>query len=403
MTIFDLATDRSFGLSTSAIRSGLTFVTGSTVYLQDSQNEWYLDLTACGGVLSTGHNHPEIREAVMTQMKNLIYCHDFVTPVRFQLQDRLRDFFVCPYRVAFLSSHSEAVELALRLVRSYTNRPTIAVCAGAYHGHTAGALECTDPKLRPGWRVGTVDNFIKRIHYGDGSFNSPKALPIFAENPAAFLIELAQGPAGNIFPSQEYLMALFEYCKDQGILIIVDETMTGFGRTGRMMASARYPIDPDIILLGGGLGSGYPLNAVLAAENIAFSLGVVKLSSFESYGGNAVSMAAALATLGVLNDERLVENSASLGNKFFQGLCGLGQRFEFVTNVRGMGLMLGFDLDTKKSMGKRFFDLCLEEKLLLTGLDNRVRINPPLIFGTSHVERAVVSLQKVLERLEDEL
>ncbi len=395
--------DRSFGLSATAIKSGLTFVTGSTVYLKDSEGEWYLDLSACGGVLSTGHNHPVIREAVMSQMKELVYCHDFVTPVRFQLQDRLRDLFVGPCRVAFVSSHSEAVELALRLVRSYTNRPTIAVCAGAYHGNTAGALECTDPKLRPGWRVGTVDGFTERIQYVDSNFDPVDIMGLFEENPAAFLVELAQGPAGNIFPSEEYLNRIFEYCRDQDILIIIDETMTGFGRTGRMMASHRYPVDPDIILLGGGMGSGYPLSAVLASESIAFSPGVVKLSSFESYGGNAVSMAAALATIAVLNDERLVENSASLGNQFFQGLCGLGQRFEFVTNVRGMGLMLGFDLDSEKNVGKRFFELCLKEKLLLTGLDNRVRINPPLIFGTSHIERAFTSLYEALLNLENEL
>lgn len=417
--IFNQVLQHSFGLSMSARFSRLTITEGQGVYLKDADGNWYLDLHAGPAVMSTGHGHPVVLSAIEKQLHRLVHCHDLASPARLELHERLgRMVSRPPRRIALLSGGAESVELALRLARGYTGRDNIVVFSGAFHGKTLGALGCTDPMFREGWWCKSP--YIYRIPYAEyqhsflnhnnsldfGAACAEHAIKQIESScptlPAALLVEPAQGSAGNIFPPPGFLDNIFSYCRKRSILIIADEILTGCGRTGKFLATEDIPVQPDIVLLGKGLGSGYPIGAVLPTELIASSPVADSIgSSSTSYGGNPLAATVAAATLRVIEEEELVKNSAGAGKVLLQGLHELAVQHEFVKNVRGRGLMLGFDLDPipGSDIGEKLFISCLENGLMIMGLGNRVRLNPPLIFRPEHVDEAISKLDRALTTL----
>jgi 4-aminobutyrate aminotransferase-like enzyme len=417
--IFFQVQKNSFGLSNSALLSQLTIIKGKDVYLEDADGKQYIDLHAGPGVMSTGHSHPRLLQAIKKQLNSLIHCHDLASTARLELHEQLSKMLSGqPRRSAFLSGGAESIELALRLARGYTGRDGIIVFSGAFHGKTLGALACTDPMYRDNWWCKAPD--VYRAPYAEcykcyqehcqlhcGFEKAEQTIFQIEKNcseiPAALLIEPAQGTAGNVFPSPGFLEKIFAYCRNKGILIIVDEILTGCGRTGRFLATEGITTEPDIIVLGKGLGSGYPIGAVLATEtiaaaNVANTVG----SSSTSYGGNPLAAATAAATLRIIEDEDLICNSKRVGRLFLSGLKELAKQFDFINNVRGQGLMLGFDLDASMGteIGKTLFTNCLKSGLMIMGIGNRVRINPPLTFSLNHVNESLDKLNLALKATE---
>ena len=227
--------------------------------------------------------------------------------------------------------------------------------------------------------------------------------------PAAVVIEPIQGTAGNIVPPAGFLRAVLEVTHEYGALLIADEMITGFGRTGRMFGCNHDDVVPDIMTLGKGMASGFPVSALVSRDDIMmakpFSL---PSASSSSYGGNPLAAAAALVTIKTILSDKLVENSAAVGAILRDGLQTLATRHRSIANVRGKGLLIGFDLvtdqETKTLLPKEkcieFFKECLTEGLIMMSYTPRVRIHPPLILSAAQANSALSIIDRALDLCE---
>ncbi|NLG23215.1 MAG: aminotransferase class III-fold pyridoxal phosphate-dependent enzyme, partial [Actinomycetales bacterium] len=330
---------------------------GEGVYLYDADDRRYLDFTAGIGVTSTGHCHPRVVAAAQEQVGKLI--HGQYTTIMHEpllkLVDRLGE--VLPEgldRMFFANSGSEAVEAALRLARQATGRPNIVVFHGGFHGRTvaAASLTTSGTKFRSGfsplmagvqvspfpdpghfgWSLEETTEFaLKQLDYTLQTLTSP-------QDTAAFLIEPVLGEGGYVPASTEFFAGLRERADKHGILLVVDEVQTGWGRTGKFWGGDHFDARADILITAKGLASGFPLSGIAASN--ALMEKAWPGSQGGTYGANAVACAAALATLDVIQEEGLVENSAARGKQLKAALEEVAARHPQITDVRGLGLMI---------------------------------------------------------------
>jgi 4-aminobutyrate aminotransferase len=387
---------------------------GEGVYLYDEDGRRYLDFTAGIGVTSTGHCHPRVVAAAQAQVGTLIHGQYTTVMHRplLKLTERLGDVLPAGLdSVFYLNSGSEAVEAAVRLARHATGRQNIVVFQGSFHGRTMGAAALTTSatKFRAG--VGPVmpgvaiAPFPNAHHYGWSEQEATRfalreldmllATVSAPADTAAFLVEPVLGEGGYVPANTGFLAGLRERADRHGILLIVDEVQTGFGRTGRFWGHQHFGATPDVLITAKGLASGFPLSAIAAPVELMSK--AWPGSQGGTYGGNAVSCAAALATLDVIEDEDLVANSAAMGTRLREGLDKVAANHPVISDVRGLGLMLGNefrtpdggpDVDTAKRAQQRAAEMGL---LLLTcgPHGNVVRMIPPLVVQASQVDDAV--------------
>src|SRR5215216_6938715 len=330
---------------------------GEGVYLYDEQDRRYLDFTAGIGVTSTGHCHPRVVAAAQEQVGKLI--HGQYTTVMHRplltLADRLGEVLPEPLdSVFFTNSGSEAVEAALRLARHATGRPNIVVFHGSFHGRTVAAASMTtsgtkfragfSPLMpgvvvspfptahRYGWDEATATEFaLRELDYVLATMSAP------AET-AAFIVEPVLGEGGYVPANAAFMAGLRERADRHGILLVVDEVQTGWGRTGRFWGHQHFGVTPDILITAKGLASGFPLSAIAASGELMAK--AWPGSQGGTYGGNAVACAAALATLDVITEEKLVENARDVGAVLEAGLNKVAADHPAISDVRGLGLML---------------------------------------------------------------
>jgi 4-aminobutyrate aminotransferase len=387
---------------------------GEGVYLYGEDGRRYLDFTAGIGVTSTGHCHPTVVAAVQEQAARLLhgqYTTVLSRPLR-DLTERLGD--VLPPgldSLFFVNSGSEAVEAAMRLARHATGRSGIVVFHGSFHGRTFGAAALTTSATkfragigplpagvavapfpfayRYGWDVETATDFaLRELDYVLATI-SP------ASDTAAFFVEPVLGEGGYVPAPPRFLAGLRERADRHGILLVIDEIQTGFGRTGRFWGHEHAGVRPDVLVTAKGLASGLPLSAVAAPH--ALMERAWPGSQGGTYGGNPVACAAAIATLRVIQEEGLVANAAAMGARLERGLRAVAEAAKTIGDVRGLGLMLGSEFtapdgspDTdaaaraQRAAGERGL-------LLLTcgALGNVVRMIPALVVDESQVDEAV--------------
>jgi 4-aminobutyrate aminotransferase len=387
---------------------------GEGVYLYDEDGRRYLDFTAGIGVTSTGHCHPRVVAAAQAQVGTLIHGQYTTVMHRplLRLTERLGDVLPTGLdSVFYLNSGSEAVEAAVRLARHATGRQNIVVFQGSFHGRTMGAAALTTSatKFRAG--VGPVmpgvaiAPFPNAHHYGWSEQEATRfalreldmllATVSAPADTAAFLVEPVLGEGGYVPANTEFLTGLRERADRHGILLVVDEVQTGFGRTGRFWGHQHFGATPDVLITAKGLASGFPLSAIAAPVELMSK--AWPGSQGGTYGGNAVSCAAALATLDVIEDEDLVANSAAMGMRLRDGLDKVAANHPVISDVRGLGLMLGNefrtpeggpDVDTARLAQQHAAELGL---LLLTcgPHGNVVRMIPPLVVQAGQVDDAV--------------
>ncbi|MFZ2445946.1 MAG: aminotransferase class III-fold pyridoxal phosphate-dependent enzyme, partial [Syntrophobacteraceae bacterium] len=225
-----------------------------------------------------------------------------------------------------------------------------------------------------------------------------------AGNLAAIIVETAQGTAGNIFPPPEFLHGLVEIAHERGALLIADEMITGFGRTGKMFGSNQTGIRPDIMTIGKGMGSGFPVSGLVSTDEFTASMPFSKpSSSSSSYGGNPLASTAALATIQTIIDERLVDNSREMGEYLLRGLRALEDKYDFIGNVGGCGLMIGVELvkDRKtkepldRAVTRRMFLETLKRGLVCMNYKANFRINPPLVLTREEADEGLSILDEV--------
>ena len=327
------------------------FRRGTGQYLFDRAGVRYLDLLSGWGVFGIGRNHPKLREALTSALAadfpNLVQMD--VSPLAGILAERLLRYTPYLGKVFFTNSGAEAVEAAMKFARKATGRPGLVYCTHAFHGLSYGALSLNgDDNFRDGF--GPL-----LPHCSEVPFNDLVALDkaLATRQVAAFIVEPIQGKGVNI-PDDGYLPGAQELCQKYGTLLIADEIQTGLGRTGRFLAIEHWGIEPDMVLLSKTLSGGHvPVAAVLARKWIfdkVFDRMDRAVIHGLTFAGNDLAMAAGLATLEVLESERLIENAARMGTRLLTALQEMASRYEMVREVRGKGLMIGIEFGRPRSL-----------------------------------------------------
>jgi len=332
----------------------VAFCRGEGQYLFDRHGTRYLDLMSGWGVFALGRNHPVVRDALKSvleaELPNLV--HMDASPLAGVLAERLLKLVPYLDKVFFSNSGTEAVETALKFARAATGRAGIVYCSHAFHGLTYGALSLNgDESFREGFAPFLADCV-------EVPFNDLAALDraLGARRVAAFIIEPIQGKGVNV-ADDGYLQGALELCRKYGTLLIADEIQTGLGRTGRFLALEHWGVEPDMVLLSKALSGGHvPVGAVLTRKWIFDKVftgmdGAMRHGS--TFGKNDLAMAAGLATLDVLESERLTENAARTGDRLINAFAKMAQRYELIKAVRGKGLMIGVEFGPPRSLKLR--------------------------------------------------
>jgi 4-aminobutyrate aminotransferase len=397
---------------------------GVDVY--DEHDRRYLDFTAGIGVVSTGHCHPKVVAAAQEQLGKLI--HGQYTTVLHRplltLTERLGDVLPTGLdSVFYANSGSEAIESALRLARQATGRPNVIVFQGSFHGRTVGAASLTTSgtRFRSGYAplMGGVHvaPFPYAFHYGcDEATTTEFALRELdylmatltpANDTAAMFVEPVLGEGGYVPAPADFMSGLRERCDSHGILLVVDEVQTGFGRTGRFWGHEHFGARPDVLVTAKGLASGFPLS--LMAAPAALMERAWPGSQGGTYGGNAVACAAAIATLEVIREEGLVANAAAMGQRLLEGARSIAGEYPNIGDVRGLGLLVGSEFtkadgSPDAETAQRAQQAAAEQGLLLLtcgAWGSVVRMIPPLVVSAEQIDEAVRIWREALAAVSD--
>lgn len=412
------------GTQSVALFSRLCIARGEGALLWDADGHRYVDLLAGVGVASLGYGHPRWVAALQDQLAR-VHVGSFTTEHRAALVALLAE--IAPgdlQRTQLYSSGAEAVEAAVRLARSATGRYEIVGFWGGYHGKTGGVLPLLSGSFKHGFgplAPGAYSSpyaHCSRCAFGQTfpacrwhcvEFLRQKIALETANDVAAIIVEPIQGTAGNVAPPDGYLARLRALADELGALLICDEMITGFGRTGRWFAVEHEGVVPDILLIGKGFGGGFPVSGLIAREPIAFAKPWANPSgSSSSYGGNPLAACAARTTIETIRDEGLVEHSRRLGEGMLAELASWEGEIPIVANVRGRGLLLGMDLVVpgtnrllEKEQARRVFDTLLARGVIAMIYNPEVRLNPPLVITEEQAMEALSILKDVLRDAAD--
>jgi len=397
---------------------------GSGSYLYTDAGRKMLDF-ACGvGVCVVGHNHPEVVEAAVAQVRRLIHAGHNVAyyPTYVELAEALVALTGGDTMVFFCNSGAEAVEGSIKLARYVTRRPALLAFKGGFHGRTMGAASLTTSNgsfrkhyepLMPGIYFAEYP-YCYRCPFSQrrGSckfeclkqFNSIFTHLVNPEDLAAMIIEPVAGEGGYIVPPPEFLAGLHELCSRHGVLLIFDEVQTGFGRTGKLFATEHLGFRPDITACAKGIGGGFPLGAIIADRRIMelWPAG----AHGGTFGGNPVACAAALAVLKVLQGGAL-ENAGQMGVRLLEGLVALQRRFPAIGDVRGVGLMVAVELVDAQGApdghaAKQVIEACEQSGLLLLSCGPHkqcIRFMAPTTVTAAEIDQALVTFESSLATL----
>jgi len=378
-------------------RVPLTLVRGEGARVWDEDGREYLDFVAGWAVNSLGHCHPAVVNAVTEQVRTLIQTsNQFYTIPQIQLAQLLVENS-CLDKVYVCNSGAEANEGAVKLSRRYGSLKLngayeVITAFNSFHGRTLAMTAATgQEKFHKPYLPLPVG--FKNVEY-----NNIEAIKTATTNQTcAVMLEPIQGEGGVNIPDDDYLAKVRAWCDQKGILLILDEIQTGIGRLGTLFAYEQYGIEPDIMTLAKGLGSGIPIGAFMARDSVCvFAPG----EHGSTFGGNALTCAAAHATVKFIIDNDIAGNVRKVGQYFITGLKDLQKKFQFITDVRGRGLLLAIEFD--RDIGQDVLNACLENGMLVNRLKpNAIRLIPPLIIGNEEVDRALGILDKALSTIDN--
>ncbi len=396
---------------------------GEGSYVYTTGGDKYLDFSSGIGVTSTGHSHPKVVKAIQEQAAKIIHaqvnCY-FHEPL-IRLSQALNEV-TPPHLDTFFFSNSgaEAVEGAVKLARHYTGRTNLIVFQGGFHGRTAQTMAMTTGKTvyRVKYQPLPGGIFVAPFPYAYRYQMSAEEVSQYAlreldmilhtqtapEETAAMVIEPVLGEGGYVPAPPQFLQGLRRVCDEHGILLIIDEIQTGFGRTGKFFAHEHAGIKADVMVMAKGLASGFPISAIAASREMMSKWQVGTHGG--TYGGNAIGCAAAEATIKVIREEGLVENAAVRGKQLLDGLAEIQSRFPALGDVRGLGLMVGCEFthpDTgwpDADLTKRVAKAVLEDGhliLLTCGMyGNVIRWIPPLVVTEAQINEGLERFEKAL-------
>ncbi|UCC66849.1 MAG: aspartate aminotransferase family protein [Deltaproteobacteria bacterium] len=373
-------------------RNPILVLKGKGAKVWDSSGREYLDFVGGIAVCNLGHCHPNVIHALEEQARRLIHCSNlyYIGP-QAELARRLCEHSYGE-KVFFCNSGAEANESAIKLARKYARerhggeKHEIITMDNSFHGRTMGALSATGQQkfhkgfepLLPGFKYVPFDD-IEAVQDAIGPHT------------CAVMVEPIQGEGGVNLPSPHYLKELRNLCDQKQILLIYDEIQVGMGRTGKLFAYQHYDAPPHIMTLAKSLANGVPIGAMVTTEQVAqaFSPG----SHASTFGGNPLATRVGCAVLDTLLGDRILENCQRMGEYFLTGLLDLKERYDFIKDVRGKGLIIGAELEFE---GKEIVERCLQKGFLINcTMDRVLRFLPPLIITSKEIDLLLAALQEI--------
>jgi len=366
-------------------RRDIVLVGGKGARLYDDEGKEYIDCASNVGVSNIGHGNKAVAKAIYEQYLTLGNCYSmFYNPVRARLAEKLVS--LAPgnlNQVFFCNSGAEAIEGALKFARASTGKQEIISAMRGFHGKTMGALAATwGPEYQKPFMP--MMPGLKHVPYN----NFDKLQIALGENTAAVLLEPVQGEGGVRIGLKQYFQKVRDICDANGVLLIIDEVQTGFGRTGTLFACEQY-VNPDILCLAKSLAGGIPMGAVLCTDRVK----VPVKTHTSTFGGNPTACAAALASLGVIEKEELPDRAKKLGNYFMKELRGIESNR--IRDIRGLGLMIGIEL--KEKAGQYVQELMDKGVIVLLAGATVIRLLPPLVISREEIDTVVKALKEVLD------
>jgi 4-aminobutyrate aminotransferase / (S)-3-amino-2-methylpropionate transaminase / 5-aminovalerate transaminase len=395
---------------------------GRGATITDVDGNTFVDFAGGVGCLNVGHAHPRVVDAVQAQAARFLHTDFTIVPyeVYVTLAERLLAVapFAGPSKAAFFNAGTEAVENAIKFARAYTKRPAVIAFEGGFHGRTLLSLTLTS-KVHPYKAgLGPFAPEVYRVPYpneyrGVGAADALAAIErafatqVARETVAAIVVEPVQGEGGFVVAPPEFIRGVREICDREGIVMVVDEVQTGFGRTGRMFAIEHYGVEPDLITVAKSIAAGLPLSGVLGKAAIMDAPGDSAVGG--TYVGNPVALAAALAVLDVFEDEGLVERAQRIGDAVRGRMTEWQERFAQIGDVRGLGAMLAIELVRDRSskepapeLASRVAEEAARRGLLLlkAGVhSNCIRVLCPLVIADSELDEALDAWDEALEHV----
>ena len=393
---------------------------GRGATLTDVDGNTFIDFTGGVGCLNVGHSHPRVVAAIQEQAARFGHTDFTIVPYEpyVALGERLIE--VSPIagaaKAAFFNAGTEAIENSIKFARSFTGRPAVIAFEGGFHGRTLLSLSLTSKTHPYKAGLGPFAPEVYRLPFPN-SYHGPDAAEALAalertfvtqvapESVAAVVIEPVQGEGGFVVAPREYMRALRALCDKHGIVLVVDEVQTGFGRTGTLFAIEQYGVEPDLMVLAKSIAAGLPLSAVVGRAEIMDAPPDSAIGG--TYVGNPIAQAAALAVLDVFADEGLSERAAAIGDTVRARMEGWQARFEEIGDVRGLGAMLAIELvgdPATKEPAAEIASAAVAEAfrngllLLKSGIySNCIRVLTPLVVSDAELDEALDIWEQALE------
>ena len=385
---------------------------GRGATITDVDGNTFIDFTGGVGCLNVGHSHPRVVEAAQQQLERFSHTDFTIVPyeVYVTLAERLTELAPVrkPAKAAFFNAGTEAVENAVKFARSFTSRPAVIAFEGAFHGRTLLSMTMTSKTHPYKAGLGPFAPEVYRLPYandyrGPSTEDALAALErtfttqVAAEQVACIVIEPVQGEGGFVVAPKDFLRGIRRVCDEHGIVMVIDEVQTGFGRTGKFFATEHYEIEPDLIVVAKSIAAGLPLSGVIGAAEVMDAPGDSAIGG--TYVGNPVAQSAALAVLDVFEEEGLCDRAAAIGETMRQRMLAWQERFPAIGDVRGLGAMLAIELvedrETKKpapELASKVAEAAAERGLLLlkSGIySNCIRVLAPLVLTDAELEEAL--------------
>jgi 4-aminobutyrate aminotransferase / (S)-3-amino-2-methylpropionate transaminase / 5-aminovalerate transaminase len=393
---------------------------GHGATLTDVDGNTFIDFTGGVGCLNVGHSHPQVVAAAQEQLARFSHTDFTIVPYEayVTLAERLCELVPVrkPAKAAFFNAGTEAIENAVKFARSYTKRPAVVAFEGGFHGRTLLSLSLTSKTHPYKAGLGPFAPEIYRVPFpdayrGPGADEALEALEralvtqVAAESVAAIVVEPVQGEGGFVVAPPEFLQGVRRICDDNGIVLVVDEVQTGFGRTGRMWGIEHSGVEPDLVAVAKSIAAGLPLSGVIGSEGIMDAPGDSAIGG--TYVGNPVAQAAALAVLDVFEEEGLTERAAALGETIRARMEAWQARWQAIGDVRGLGAMLALELvldrETKEpapELASTVVEAAAAHGLLLLkcGIySNCIRVLAPLVLSDAELDEALDVWEQALD------
>jgi 4-aminobutyrate aminotransferase-like enzyme len=395
----------------------VVFKEGYGCALTDVDGNIYLDFSSGIYVTTLGHCHPKVTEAVRKAAGQLMNCHDFTTPIKLELLEKLRDVMPGDLNgIQLYDSGTTAVEAALRVCRASTGNFELLSCYADFHGKSGHAVSLARMDKVNGagrasgfYMMPRPNTYRPLFKKPDGSCDTDAYLDFFTEfiveattnQIAGIVLEPIQGWAGSIFSPDDFFPKLRAWCDRRGILLVADEVLTGMGRTGKFLAMEHWDVIPDVVTLGKGFGNGFPVTAMVVREPYAES--VEKISASTSYGGNPMACAAALASIRAIEDEGLLENARRLEEYFASRLARMKESHPIIGDVRCKGCLMGVELvkdrHTKEpfdAAGKLVYQEAFRRGLAWIPAGHILRMSPPIVMDVDTAAKCMDIIEEAI-------